>query len=374
MDIQDFLSPKLVGKRFEAHSIPLELLGDLAVLEAMIIEVAKWRYLQENTNRKRSPRKFTEGISLTLTAVEDGSAIAKIALALAVSGLLPTTQQAYLEQSRDAIVQAIAAAGANRPPTAYLPRKALAYFDRLGRSLLDDEAIEFDTATPDAPARLTKETRLRLLKAAEVTERTEEIHIRGGIFDFNQEDLVFVMMLPDGSKVSGPVGRQHFDTFLDASYGYRQGVKVLLDGVGKYNRAERLQKVESVEHVTLLDPLDFQSQVEELRTLKDGWYDGRGLAPPAAGLDWLSETFNEHYPDTLSLPYVYPVAEGGVRFEWLFGRQDVSLEIDLAGRKGDWHSLNLDTDDEEAQPLNLNAKGDWDWMVGRLQALSGAES
>ena len=374
MDIQDFLSPKLVGKRFESHSIPLELLGDLAVLEAMIIEVAKWRYLQENTNRKRSPRKFTEGISLTLTGVEDGSAIAKIGLALAVSGLLPTTQRAYLEQSRDAIVEAIAAAGANRPPTAHLPRKALAYFDRLGRSLLDEEAIEFATATPDAPARLTKETRLRLLNAAEVTDRTEEIHIRGGIFDFNQEDLVFVMMLADGSKVSGPVGRQHFETFLDAFYGYRQGVKVLLDGVGKYNRAERLQKVESVEHVTLLDPLDFQSQIEELRTLNDGWYDGRGLAPEAAGLDWLVDAFNDHYSDTLSLPYVYPVAEGGVRFEWLFGRQDVSLEIDLREHFGAWHSLNLNTDDEEARSLNLNAKGDWDWMVGQLQTLGGADS
>ena len=120
--------------------------------------------------------------------------------------MLPTAQQGYLEQARDSIVSAIAAVGENKSPTAYLPRKALAYFDRLGRSLLDDEAIAFPTGDPDAPARLTKETRLRLLKAAEVTERTEEIHIRGGIFDFNQEDLFFVMMLPDGSKVTGPVG------------------------------------------------------------------------------------------------------------------------------------------------------------------------
>ena len=82
MSIPDFLRPRLVGKRFEGHSIPLELLGDLAVLEAMVIEVAKWRYLQDNPNRKRSPRKFTEGISLTLTSVEQGSAVAVIAIAI----------------------------------------------------------------------------------------------------------------------------------------------------------------------------------------------------------------------------------------------------------------------------------------------------
>jgi hypothetical protein len=374
MNVENFLSPKFVGKRFEAHSIPLELLRDLAVLEPMIIEVAKWRYLQENPNRKRSPRKFTDGISLTLTTVEDGSAIAKIALALGATDLLFAPQQVYLEQGRDAVVSAIAAAAENRPPTDYLPREALVYFDRLGRSLLDDEAIEFPTARPDVPARLTKQTRLRLLKAAEVTERTEEIRIRGGIFEFNQEDLCFEMMLSDGTKVSGPVGQQHFDKFRDASYGYKQGVKVLLDGVGRYNRAERLQKVESVEHVTLLDPLDFPSQVEELRALKDGWYDGKGVAPPTEGLDWLSDAFNENFPDDLSPPYVYPVAEGGVRFEWLFGRWDVSLEIDLRERTGAWHSLHLDTDDEQAKPLDLSAKTDWNWMVGQLQNLSGAGS
>ena len=55
MSIPDFLRPKLVGKRFEDHSIPLELLGDLAVLEAMVIEVAKWRYLQDNPDRKLTP-------------------------------------------------------------------------------------------------------------------------------------------------------------------------------------------------------------------------------------------------------------------------------------------------------------------------------
>jgi hypothetical protein len=374
MSIPDFLRPRLVGKRFEGHSIPLGLLGDLAVLEAMVIEVAKWRYLQDNPNRKRSPRKFTEGISLTLTSVEQGSAVAVIALSLGMGNLLQQSQQDYFEQARDAIVRAIGAAAENKPPTLHLPQRGLAYFDRLGRSLLDGEAIEFPTGSPDAPASLTKETRLRLLRAAEVTERTEEVHLRGGIHAVNQEELTFEIMLPDGSKVPGPISKPHFETIMDASYGYRQGVKVQLDGVGNFNRSERLQKIEAVEHVTLLDPLDFQSQLEELKVLKDGWLDGRGYAPPAEGLDWLAKAFNEHYSDNLNLPYVYPVAEGGVRFEWSIGPQDVSLEIDLRERSGEWHSLDLETDDEEAQLLKLDTKDGWEWIVERLQTLSGAAS
>ncbi len=76
----------------------------------------------------------------------------------------------------------------------------------------------------------------------------------------------------------------------------------------------------------------------------------------------------------LNLPYVYPVAEGGVRFEWSIGPQDVSLEIDLRERSGEWHSLNLETDDEEAQLLKLDTKDGWEWIVERLQTLSGAAS
>ena len=41
----EFLSPRLVGNRFDQHSIPLEVLKDLAALEELIVEVAKWHYL-----------------------------------------------------------------------------------------------------------------------------------------------------------------------------------------------------------------------------------------------------------------------------------------------------------------------------------------
>jgi hypothetical protein len=119
-----------------------------------------------------------------------------------------------------------------------------------------------------------------------------------------------------------------------------------------------------------LDPLDFQSQLEELKVLKDGWYDGKGLAPPAAGLDWLAGAFKEHYPDNLAPPYVYPVAEGGVRLEWSLGPNEASLEIDLRDRRGDWHCLDLETDQDEARPLRLDAEEDWAWMLERLRTLS----
>ncbi len=44
-EVSDFLKPRLVGARFDGHRVPLEILRDLAVLEQMIVEVAKWQYL-----------------------------------------------------------------------------------------------------------------------------------------------------------------------------------------------------------------------------------------------------------------------------------------------------------------------------------------
>ncbi|MDV7395841.1 hypothetical protein RZS08_30905, partial [Arthrospira platensis SPKY1] len=109
---------------------PLELLKDISVLEEMIIEVAKWRYLQDHPDRKRSPRGFTDGISLKLTAIDEGSAIARISLFVDTPQLFPPENQRYLEQARESVIGAIDAAEHNVSITDHLPESLLGYFDR----------------------------------------------------------------------------------------------------------------------------------------------------------------------------------------------------------------------------------------------------
>jgi hypothetical protein len=122
-------------------------------------------------------------------------------------------------------------------------------------------------------------------------------------------------------------------------------------------------------HVPPLDPLDFASQIDELRTLQDGWYDGRGKAPSAEDLDWLLAAFIEHDPDDLPQPYVYPVAEGDVRLEWDLGSHSPSLEIDPIRRVGQWHDLDLSRDHDESQTLAMDQADGWSWVANRIQAL-----
>ena len=154
-----FLRPRLVGGRFDSHAIPLDFLKDLAVLEELIVEVAKVEFLKDHSSRQRSPRGFTDGIALKLTGIEDGSAIPVISLFVAANFLFPPENQIYFERARDAVAHAVAAAERNQPVTDFLPEKTLSYFDRIGRGLRDDEAIEFNTPAATSPARLTRETR-----------------------------------------------------------------------------------------------------------------------------------------------------------------------------------------------------------------------
>ena len=82
MSTESFLRLRLLGMRFDDHGVPLELLKDIAVLEEMVVEVAKLKFLKENASRQRSPRGFAKGASLKLTTIEKGSAILNIGLVL----------------------------------------------------------------------------------------------------------------------------------------------------------------------------------------------------------------------------------------------------------------------------------------------------
>lgn len=365
-----FLKPRLTGERFRGGAIPLEVLKDFAVLEEMIVEVARWAYLNDHPERKRSPRGFASGISLKITGVNEGSAIPVIALFSAAPGLFPEQNQVYFERARDRIVNAIEAAGQHKPVTEHLPESLLGYFDRIGRSLREDESIQFNPDDPTRPASLTKTTRRTLLLASgHVQEVAEEVSLRGTIPEADQDTMSFTLQVINGPKIRATAGSQHLQTIIDAFNGYRTGTRVVLQGVARYNRFNRLQSIESVEHVSLLDPNDVAARLDEFRGLGPGWLDGKGVPPSSEGLNWLSRSFEANYPDHLPLPYLYPTAEGGVRVEWPFRAYDISMDVSLDSRRAEWHSLELDTDLEEHKELELDRMEDWRWVAGRLQEL-----
>ena len=373
MTTSPFLKPRITGARFAGGAIPLEVLADFAVLSEMILEVAKWKYREENSSRKRVPRGFSNGISLKLTDVEEGSAIPVISLVISSTMLLAPEAEHYFQEARSAIIAAVSAAEQGTRITSHLPEKLLGYFDRFGRNLAEGEAIEISNGPGQPIAKLTKDSRRKLVLASSAKEYTEESSFYGLVHEFDQRAKTFQLTLTSGAIISKiPVEAQHYDTILEASNGFRDSQRIRIFGVGRFDLNNRLLELENVERVTLLDPLDIGVRIDELKQLGPGWLDGKGLAISAQQLDWIAETFATYYPDDVKLPYLFPTLEGNLLAEWSLGKHAVSFEMDLKARTGDWHVLNLETDEEDASQFDLNSPKDWESIASEIKALGGA--
>lgn len=372
----EFWRPRLRGPRFDDGEIPLQVLSDLTTLREMVIDVAKWRYLLEHPDLQRAPRGFANRIDLKIVSIDDGSAVPVINLTtdepLIPGILLP--HQRLLERARDDIATAVATGAGDSRVTddTHLPIRFLAYFNRIGRSLRDGESLELPRANGSPPALLTIETRQRLLQRSTVREITRELDVRGTVPEADQERMTFELQPIHGGRVAGSIPEEHFEVIIEAFNGYLNGVRILVKGIGRYDRQGRLSGLDSIDQVTLLDQLDVAARLDELRAMQDGWLDGAGKALSLAGLDWLSAAFQRHFPDDAPLPFTYPTPEGSIQLEWTLGSQDISLKVDLDDRSAIWHRLNLSdiSDDGEEQELNLDDATGWNWLSQNIVQLS----
>jgi hypothetical protein len=370
-----FLEPHLEGERFKDHSIPLEILKDLSAFEDLIVETAKWLFLQTHSDRQRTPRGFTDGVSLKLSAINEGSAIPVFVLTMGSMGFLPSAEHPhrhYYEQAREYIIETLAQANTQSPVSAKLPDSVVSCFERLGKSLREDESIILtSTDQPKLKAKLDRTTRRKiLLSSSQVQSYTEDVILRGQIPELDQKQKSATILLADG--ISIPIQAytpNQAETLLKAfnEYSHTPSAKVWLQGTASYDRRGRIQAVVAIEHLTLLDPLDIDARLEELALLKDGWLEGKGVSLAPEGLRWLSKQFAQMYDPELPLPYIYPTAEGGVQAEWPLDHFENSLEIDLMTHQAEWQSLDMTTDEDIFTTLDLDNPSGWQFLQDALQ-------
>ena len=371
MENAEFLRLAFTGARFAGGRIPLNVLGDLAALQSMVLDVAKWRYLAENQQRRRVPRGFSESVALNLTGLGEGSAVPVIGLVQAASASngVGESYHSYLKSAWEYIVSAVDEVGQGSRPvyTGDLPLSCLAHFDKVGRSLQDEEILHLSYPGRSAPAQLTKAVRLRLVEVSRIKEFTAEVILRGSVSEMDQDGMTFGLDPVYSPKVSGPVLEQHYGTIMEAFTGYRSNLRVLVQGTGRYSRgSSSLSRLDSVEQVTLLDPLDVAARLDEFRDMQDGWLEGEGLAPRSLGMDWLAAIFNRYFPDDAPLPCTYPTVDGGIRMEWSQGDNAFVLEIDLDTHKGEWLWFSRSSENCLERILDLDASGDWDWFASEI--------
>jgi len=365
-------SPRFVGERFKEHTLPFEFLDDLQALEKINNEIARWLYLQDNPERKRVPKNFYKGISYALTEIGEGSTVPQTALISPNTGMFPSPYHDYFTSAPLKLTEAIQALEVGKDPSEVLPADILLMLERFGSSLQADEFVEFAPSAPQK-AKFTPDSRKKLLVGlSKDKDYTKEARILGEIIDLNKEKMTFELRVGK-KKLAGPVRPDLYADFLEAFAEEPQGGKkpVMIAGSIRFNSFDTPKSIVSVGQLNILEPLDIQWQLEGLKALKPGWFDGHGSAYDPAAIDLLSKCVDEFY-NLAKNPSIYPNPDGLVNLEWDNEAFDITLEVDPANRKGVYHSLDLQSRRSTEKTVQLDLDVDRKWLIEALRA-SGFE-
>lgn len=367
-----FLKPRLVGKRFENHSVPVEVLKDWVAFEGLIVEAARWLYLEENPGRKRTPRGFAQSFSLGLSQIESGSAVAVLERPEQGSVLHFDDVQDWFDKARDRVIATIAAVGAGKPLDGLLPKSLLGYFDQFGRSLRDDESIEFSTELTAPPVVYNNRIRKILVLKSSTVYRTEEA-IRGAMSELNLENQTFLLKLISGERVVGHFSDELRDAALSALGAYGESL-VMVEGAVVRDQADTRKRIEQVSRIEPLDPLDVPARLEAFALLRDGWFDGQAMGFSKEKLLELSVLWLKNWPESVCLPHAYPTPEGAVQFEWSLNGIVCDLEVNLESLTASLTVSRVEDGEllKEAS-LALDSEGSWQELVDIISLYQGVQ-
>jgi len=362
-DLKHFLSPRLTGKRFDDHSVPVEILQDFVALQDLITEIAKNIYLEANPTKKRVPKGFTEGVTLNLEKVEDGSAILKFFL---VTNLLASSilgkgshQYTYFEKAKDKVIEVIRAAENDEEIKGILADKYLNYFNKIGRNLKEDETIFLNPESLNGSAKLNKRVRNKImLTVSEDSTYKDEFKLTALITSIDKVDKTFTLLI-DNQKLAAKLDPNNFKIVINTFTEFYSNVYVSVSGEGIYNQSDKIIKIDSISNIEILDPLDVSVRLNELAKLKNGWYESIGKAPSIDALVMFEGLYDKYYPENLPLPAIFPTIEGNIQLEWSVNSKEISLEIDLNQFSAELLSVDSNTSEVFEDLIDLKEESEW---------------
>lgn len=362
-----FISPKLEGHRFDDHTLPVSLFEDFSAFEELVFELAKKIYLDNNPQRKRVPKGFTDNVYLKLSTIEEGSTIPHILIAVATSISNPTIPGAndeyfsYFEKARDKVFELVE--NANSGKSADIDSKFLNYFSRIGKNLEDGESIDFlNSSSSFRNVKLSKNTRRKiLLSREEKLVYSETIHENVLISLIDKKNKIFHVELKDYT-FEQPIMDDFHETIYLAFQEYENKTLVSLKATGIFNEQNKLVHIEDIQSMDILDPYDINIRLQSLFQLEDKWYDGvQGKAINKEKANIFENYFKNYFSSNLQLPAIFPTLTGDFVLEWKKNNIEISLEINLDSLNAELFYFDMDNDDNDVQEkINLNLSSDWE--------------
>lgn len=346
-DRRAFGSWRLHGGRYDEGGLPVEVLSEFARYERLIADVARGLYLQRNRSRLRAPRGFSSGFSLRLAAIRQGSVVPVLELAQpSEDSLFEGDLSNIFDDARILIEDALRAVSAGDEIPSGFPRHALSEFSRFGRSLREDEFLEFEPNTPRAVT--YSQAIRRSLQAAARLERFEvEKQVIGQVTGILADKMTFEFRLaPNGRVIQGNF--LSGDTVSDLKLYLDQSdmaPTVSISAVAIVSISDEIIEIEDVLAVEPVLPSEWSERLAELSRLESGWLDGSGAEVSRTILRQAELMLLQFLDDGIDRPHIYPTEKGGVQFEWSLPGGNVSLDITPDG-KLELYGYSKHNDDE----------------------------
>ncbi len=369
---QPFVTLVFRGKRFDEAAMPLEALPELAAYRELVVSVAKELYTSRNPGRKRLPKGFDASFRLVVDRVDTGSVVPNIsriigASALLLPGMLSLSPPSIdlFDEARVIVQEAIAACATDSPMPAELKPDSFARFNPFGRTLRADESVVVAAPGVREGAVYNKDTRRKLLLRAQSTYE-DEVDLIGEVRAADKDAGGFILRTLDGAKIdvrAVPLFLPRAVRSLDDS------TLVRVRGTGVFDGEGRLLKVTTTTDVSLAeegdDPaarqscaLGIEAQVDSLKGLADGWFDGDGKSYEAVSLAWLADLLTGLLDGfQLPTPYVYPTPEGHARAEWPGRDWEIVANFDLTSKSAEIIAARLDSDELHERNMALTTPG-----------------
>ncbi|AYO58116.1 hypothetical protein CO230_08275 [Chryseobacterium sp. 6424] len=358
-----FIAPKLTGSRFDDHSIPVDLLENFAVLQDLIFDIAKDIYLEQNPERQRVPKGFTDDVYLKLVDVDPGSAIAKFILASTIglsSGLFPKNIE-YFEQAKDKLIQFVEQSE-KKEITPEFKDKYKFYFNRLGKNLLENEELILNpNSTSQYKSAINITTRKQIILSSNNNrEYSSSITINALVHELDQDKKTFGITFGETKLQNIPCG-DFFHEILSAFVEFKNNALISIKATGIYNSNDKLVKIDEIESANILDPLDVSVRLKNLSELKDGWYHGEGKGLNSENLKKFENAFSSFYDSHLPLPAIFPTIDGHIQLEWSINQSEISLEVNTDDFTAEYFASDINSDDfEEVHLSSLLQEHAWE--------------
>lgn len=276
-----FLRVTFRGGRFDRHTIPVDVLAELAALQQALLRLASNEFKRRNPERRRRPRGFAQSARLYLRETQHNCFTAVVTRDAAP--LLPNIDPESLDvfvQARSQLFEVFR--GGHVPG---LDQTTLKTLKRIGERLDAGEAIELRATEGVPPSLVNFTSRKRIADA--LHEPVEQVaELEGEVERIEDDRSNVVLKLNDGRMLTVPFERTIRADVVEA-FNLRPAVRVRVRGRVQWSenpRALDTPEIEVFDHERRSEIDKLWARLDTLSGVPDGWLHGDGVAPSAEAL------------------------------------------------------------------------------------------